>query len=139
MKKSILVSLLVLAFAGSGSPQACGYIFAKFQIVNASGDVIKGAKIDLLDRDDNESILYKKEELIFSEAEMAFKLHHGMCGSHHGTRLIVSHPDYDTFEKLVDLPLNSSAKEHVFIIKLTGKGMVSVKPSHQSLIEYLYD
>ena len=122
IRASALVTAAILILAGTAPAQACGYIFAKFQVLNAAGDFVAGAKLRLLHHDDKVSILFREDELSFSNSEHAFKLHHGMCGEHYRTRLVIDGPGYEAFERTIDLPLNLPSTEHVFIIKLKKKG-----------------
>jgi len=110
--------------------QACGYIYARFEIKNSKGEIVDDAKISLLGRDSNKSILYEKSEIAFSKEEKAFKLTHGMCGSHFETRLVVKHSRYATYEELIDLPLNSPKNEHVFLVELKDREVGASKSSN---------
>lgn len=116
--KLLLSLILLLGATVTGLPQACGYIYAKFEIKNSKGDIVEDAKIRLLGRDDNRSIVNEESEIAFSKVEKAFKLKHGMCGSHNRVRLVIEHSDYLTYDELIDLPLNTAKTEHKFVIVL---------------------
>ncbi len=120
MRLAVILSLMFLV--GEAFPQACGYINAKFDIRNADGHPVGDARLKLVRFETNDSILWAEREMTYSVEASAFKVRHGMCGSHYKTRLLVSHAIYETFESIVDLPLNSPRSEHVFIIILRRKG-----------------
>ena len=122
MKASILLAVLVMVFAGSVCAQSCGFIFARFQVLNAKGEVVEDARLQLVYRNTDKSIMYREDEMSYSKMEQAYKFRHGLCGAHYDTRLIISHPAYEIFESVVDLPLNTPTTEHIFIINLKKKG-----------------
>lgn len=122
MTKVPILLLFLLLFHLPSAAQACGYIFAKLDIRNSNGISLADAKLEFLGRDTNKPIVYVKKELAYSPEASAFKLRHGMCGSHYGTRLVIRHDGYETLERTVDLSLNGPRAEHAFVIVLKRKG-----------------
>jgi hypothetical protein len=113
---------LLIAFCSIlANAQACGFIYAKFQIANAKGEVVEDAKLQLLYPNTNKSIMYREGEISYSKTEKAYKFRHGLCGEHNNTLLIVSHREYAKYEGHIDLPLNTLATEKIFTIRLTKK------------------
>ena len=123
--KSIFSFIVVLLFSlfvhGELAAQACGYIHAKFYVLDGTGRFVSTAKLEVVSPDSGDSILYR-DDISVSADEGAFKLRHGMCGSHYNVRLVIADKAHDKFEAAIDLPLNSPSSEHVFTIRLAGKG-----------------
>lgn len=115
------VLLVVLSYVPSAA-QACGNIYARFTIRNVGSAFLQDSKLELLRRDGGGSILYDATELEILVGEHAFSFRHGLCGSHTATTLVLSHPDFERFEAVVDLPLNTPSTEHVFFITPKPKG-----------------
>lgn len=120
---ALLVVILLLA-APAGFGQACGYIYAKFYVHDANGKFVEAAKLEFLDWETGDSIMYtyKPSEVLPIPSEGAYRFVHGMCGSHHNTRVVIEHPGFEKFERTIDLPLNRPRAEHVFSIRLARKG-----------------
>lgn len=118
----LLLVFLILLCQAQASAQACGYIYAKFDVRNSQGRPLADAKFEFLRRESSDSILYVEKELSYSADTGTFKLRHGLCGSHGGTRLVIRHPSHEDLEAVVDLPLNTPRTEHFFAITLKRKG-----------------
>ncbi|MFN6964876.1 MAG: carboxypeptidase-like regulatory domain-containing protein [Pyrinomonadaceae bacterium] len=97
-----------------------------FYVSNSAGSFVSSAKLELRSAATDESILYEDRELTPLPKSGAFKLFHGMCGSHHNTKLSIRAAGYDAFEAIVDLPLNSSRSPHAFSIRLKRKGSTDI-------------
>jgi hypothetical protein len=117
----ILVFVFSLFLAGESAAQACGNIHAKFFVLDGNGRFVSTAKLEVVRPETGDSVLYRNEIRISAD-EPAFKLTHGLCGSHYNVRLVIADKAHDKFEATIDLPLNSALAEHVFTIRLTGRG-----------------
>lgn len=131
LKVSIASLLVVLASSAASFGQACGYIHALFYVSDSSGNFVSSAKLELRSSATGESILYRDKELTPLPELGAFKLFHGMCGSHHNTRLSIRAAGHETLQATVDLPLNSPRSPHAFSIQLKRNGSADI-PSIQS-------
>ena len=121
MRSTLRILLPVLALllcSELAFPQACGYIHAKFFVRDSNDKFIESAKLELLSPANNDSIMYRERELSWLADEGAFRIHHGLCGSHNDTRLVVKAPTFERFEAIIDLPLNSPFSQHVFTVRL---------------------
>jgi hypothetical protein len=116
-----LAAILVCFGVITAFPQACGNIYARFEIRDSQNKEISDAKLELFREESNKFAFYAGD-ITYSSDAAAFKLRHGLCGSHYRTRLVVRHRMYEEFERLVDLPLNNPRNEHAFIVTLRRKG-----------------
>jgi len=120
--KYLLLLSLCLWLSSLSFAQACGYSQATFFIFDSDRTKLKNVEFLFLSKDTDDAILYSKEEIRWSDDLSAYKLRHGMCGAHHGVRLIIKPRGFEEFERIIDLPLNRPDRPQVYEIELKRKG-----------------
>jgi Carboxypeptidase regulatory-like domain len=127
--KVLQVLVLILGLTVFSNAQECGYTFLKIYLKDNEGKSIKTAEIKTLGKDLNKEdfLHYPKNEISYdklrkniswSEAEQAYFGSEGMCGGHREVGLRISATGFETFDKIIDLPLGWTT----FSIKLNRKG-----------------
>lgn len=106
---------------------------------------MKNAEFKFLRKNTNESVIYSKEEVRWSDETGGYKLMHGMCGSHYDVELKIAAKGFEKLERIIDLPLNGPASPQIFKIRLKQigsndlPGFERLAPPNTNLTGVVYD
>lgn len=117
----VLHILILLLFVTSfAKAQACGYTFLTIHLTDSNSQIVKNAEIKTFDKDfkkqdflhySGKTFSYdsRKKDISWSEDNQVYFVTEGMCGGHRDVGLRIKAENYETFEKVIDLPLGWTA------------------------------
>lgn len=127
--KILQVLVLIFGLSVFANAQACGYTFLTICLKDSEGKPIENAQIKTFDKDfhKEDSLDYPKNKpnydhlrknISWSDEKQAYFGSEGMCGGHKDVGLRISAVGFETFDKIIDLPLGWTN----YSIKLKRKG-----------------
>lgn len=127
--KFLQILALMLLLTTLGIAQECGYTFLTIYLTNSKGQSIKNAEVKTFGKDfkNEDSLHYPtnqvsydrlRKNIAWSEEKGAYFGSEGMCGGHRDVGLRISAKGFETFDKIIDLPLGWTS----YSIKLKQKG-----------------
>lgn len=128
-----LILLFLLSLSTLTQAQSCGYTFLTIYLIDSKGQTIKGAEVKTFKKDfTKEDLLHypqmelgdrpPRKEIGWWEAKGAYFGGEGMCGGHRDVGLRISAKGFETFDKIIDLPLGWTS----YRIKLKQTGTIEV-------------
>lgn len=100
--------------------QRCGFTLLTIYLTDFKGEIIKDAEIKTFDKDfeqENHLDYFRNPGISWNEKKRAYFGMEGMCGGHIGVGLRISAEGFETFDRIINLPLGFTS----YSIKLKRK------------------